>query len=112
MKFKKGDKVRIVERGLCVQEKNGGIGMVGVIKEIDKGLFGVDSNEYTNKNRGIQDLWWFYEKALKLVDGEPLAQASQFQNNTVCVRCGGELIDKQSYALNEIIKKCKECGWC
>lgn len=29
-----------------------------------------------------------------------------------CPRCGREMKDKMSYGLNEIVKKCKDCGWC
>lgn len=90
MNFKIGDKVRIIKSVTSVDEKDGGKGIVGVVKVTDGGPIGVESKEFTFDFKGLKKLWWFMGNDLELVDGEPLAQASQSQSqyNTVCVRCG------------------------
>jgi hypothetical protein len=92
MRFKVGDKVRIVKKGLGVEEENGGAGMSGEVIFIDYvGSdigYGVDSKEYKApySKRGSKNVWWFLAYNLELVDGEPLAQVSS-EYNTVCPRC-------------------------
>ena len=55
---------------------------------------------------------WQCDGAYYADDFLNISRGSEKETTNKCPRCGGELKEKQSYALNEIIKKCISCGWC
>jgi hypothetical protein len=110
MKLKIGDKVKVIRNCAYfgVVEELGGLGKVGVVVEIEEGavknFFHVESKEFVSRLD-----WWFEEKALELVDSDQ--RSSVHAISSVCPRCNGEMIEKQT-ADYGAIKKCFNCGYC
>ncbi len=111
MKFKVGDKVRIIVdcSNYAVKEKNGGLGMVGEIIRYGELIY-VSSPQFINPDK----TWCFCEDQLEFVDGDQQL-STQFVNFR-CQRCNNFLVSKlaqdpftgQTYNIN----KCLNCGWC
>ena len=86
MSFKVGDKVRIVQPGIGVDEKNDGVGMVGTICSVPKygwSAYGVDSPEFKTEKgqRGFDRLWWFEPHMLELVDDDQRSSVQTSQQS-------------------------------
>ena len=104
MKFKVGDKVKIVVPGNGVREVDNGLGMIGTVIDVDSDCCQVESATFK-----YGPSWCFKEDKLELVT-EPAVPVFIVPSNT-CPRCGGEMIEKQSEYCG-IINKCRKCGYC
>ena len=104
MKFKVGDKVKIVVPGNGVLEVDNGLGMIGTVIDVDNDCCQVESATFK-----YGPSWCLKEDKLELVT-EPAVPVFIVPSNT-CPRCGGEMIEKQSEYCG-IINKCRKCGYC
>jgi len=111
MKFEKGDKVRVVRKGVdWIHEMDQYIGEEGVIKyKYSECLYWASSMEmnyigYHLTINGKDIRHYFCEESLELV-GESISANNQ------CPRCGGEMIEKHSEHYG-VINKCRNCGYC
>jgi hypothetical protein len=107
MKFKVGDKVRIIQdcSYLCVAEVYGGLGMEGEVVSITYSI-NVWSSKFTNESK----TWSFKEENLELRDNVSVA-VTPITHVNHCPRCNGELYEKKTEYCGIVIK-CKKCGWC
>jgi hypothetical protein len=108
MKFKPGDKVKIVGRLYGIA-----IGSTGIVKDYSSDGYWVriiwcKDELYT----GQQDDG-FREEHFELVERHDIISTKQSNS---CPRCNGELIKKiaqEPFTGKEYtIDKCKDCGWC
>ena len=108
MKFKIGDKVKIIQdcSYISVNEKDGGLGMEGEVVDIDYSIT-VWSSQFTS----ISKTWLFREVNLELRDSVAVVSITPITHVNRCPRCNGELYEKKTEYCG-IVTKCKKCGWC
>jgi len=109
MKLKIGDKVRVIRDCsdiAIINEPSGGLGMIGEVVSCDCGPFiKVKSEQFSNSCKS----WLFRADEIELVDSDQ--RSSVHVIFSVCPRCNGEMVDKQT-ADYGVIKKCRDCGYC
>lgn len=114
MKFKIGDKVKIVEdcSDISVQEKNGGLGMEGEIIKVYPTYVIVQSMQFTS----LLKRWSFYNERLELCDKVTIVPIAAIAHVNHCPRCNGKITEREGQEpfTGEVYKflKCNICGWC
>jgi tRNA(Ile2) C34 agmatinyltransferase TiaS len=117
VRFKVGDKVRVIKGRDDVLDKNGGLGIVGIVIEVayrgstkNTGTIRVESALFTNSP--YNSAWYFFHPELELVASYIPTTVT---TSPLCPRCQNTLIKKQSegfFGEKYIIQKCTKCNWC
>jgi hypothetical protein len=112
-KLKPGDKVKVIRGRDDIEEKDGGLGVIGVVKEVfcdedgDTGSIEVTSDLFVGC---FEKAWFFAPEELEYLGSDMV-----YSGSSVCPRCGEVLVEKESCGFfgNKFkVLKCVKCNWC